>query len=395
MTDAATVTINHRAVKRLRGGHLWIYRSDIVDSEGADELSFGALVEMRDQRKRSHGAAWYSTTSQIALRSLAAGVPDDLKTLLDTRIGQAISARQPLDSGGSNACRLVHAEADLLPGLVVDRYGPVLSVQTPTQATDRHRNLIFDILEGWLSPAAIVERNDLSVRRYEDLEERSGVVRGELPAELFIETGGLRIPVDPLKGQKTGTFLDQFENHAAVAAYVNSGSRCLDAFTHTGGFALHMARAGGDVTGVDISGPALAKAAAAAAASGLDIEWTEANAFDFLKGAAKGGPEYDVVVIDPPAFAKSKRQLDGARRGYKEVNLRGIQLLMPGGVLVACSCSHNLSEAMLLDIVADAACDAGVRLQLLERRGASRDHPTLVGVPETAYLKCLIYRRVG
>jgi 23S rRNA (cytosine1962-C5)-methyltransferase len=292
----------------------------------------------------------------------------------------------------SDACRLVSSEADGLPGLIVDRYGAALSLQTSTWAMAARQAELLEDLEQLLAPAVIVERNEAAVRAREGLERRSGLLRGP-SATVEVVINSLRLELDLLAGQKTGGFLDQRENWAAVAAYARQFGvrRALDVFTYQGGFALHLARVAEQVEAVDSSRPALEAAERNGARNGLDkIDWVEANAFDLLRDYDAGGKQYDCIVLDPPAFAKQRANLKTAAAGYKEINLRALKLLAPGGLLITCSCSHHLSEAHLLDIVAAAARDARREVRILERRGQALDHPVLLAVPETSYLKCIV-----
>jgi 23S rRNA (cytosine1962-C5)-methyltransferase len=287
---------------------------------------------------------------------------------------------------GSNACRLVYSEADLLPGLIVDRYGSYLVVQTLSQGMDRAQRLILYCLAGLLAPAGIVARDDASVRKLEGLTQETAVVAGEVPERVVIEMNGLKLQADLLHGQKTGGYLDQRENY--VAASRHARGRVLDCFTSSGGFALHAAKNAESVEAIDSSAPALAIAEENARANSItNVQFRQADVFEFLAGIER---KYAMIVLDPPAFAKSRRAVEDAARGYKEINLRALGLLDPGGILVTCSCSHHLSEAALLEIVAQAALDAGKTLRVLERRTQAADHPILLTVPETHYLKCLI-----
>jgi 23S rRNA (cytosine1962-C5)-methyltransferase len=287
----------------------------------------------------------------------------------------------------SNAYRVVHAEADLLPALIVDRYGDYLAIQTLDQGMDAAKSDIVSCLQEMFQPKGIVARNDAAVRSKEELPLETALLCGELPETLTINLNDLTLHADLLHGQKTGIFLDQRENYRAAARYARGG-RALDCFTSTGGFALHLAARCESVEAIDSSAPALETARANAAANGIaNIEFKEADVFDFL--AANRG-HYSLVVLDPPAFAKSRRNLDPAAGAYKEINLRALRLLQPGGILVTCSCSHHMSEAMLLEVIAQAALDAKRTLRVLERRTQAQDHPILLTVPETLYLKCLI-----
>jgi 23S rRNA (cytosine1962-C5)-methyltransferase len=304
------------------------------------------------------------------------------------RIAAAEAYRQRVITG-SNAYRLVHGEGDQLPGLVIDRYGDYFTLQTLDQGMDRVKAEIVSCLEELFRPKAIVERNDVSVRKRESLPLESGVLAGEAPEAVVVEMNGLKLYADLFQGQKTGIFLDQRENYVAAARYARG--RALDCFTSAGGFALHMAARCESVEAVDSSEASLKLAERNRAANAIsNVEFREADMFDLLAGYAQAHRRFDTVVLDPPAFAKSRGSLDSALRGYKEINRRGLQLLGSGGVLVTCSCSHHVSEAMLLEIVAEASLDTNRKLRILERRTQSQDHPILLTVPETLYLKCLI-----
>jgi 23S rRNA (cytosine1962-C5)-methyltransferase len=307
------------------------------------------------------------------------------KSFFRRRLIQAISLRERVVRD-SNAYRLVFSEADLLPGLILDRYGPFLVMQMLSQGMERCRDLVVHCLEELLQPAGILARNDASVRTLEGLERETAVVAGHIPERVPIEMNALKLEADLFRGQKTGAYLDQRENYVAAANHARG--RILDCFTAAGGFALHLARRADSVEAIDSSAPALATAQANARANQIDnIQFRQADVFDFLSGIER---RYSMVVLDPPAFAKSRKQLDDAARGYKEINLRALRLLDAGGILVTCSCSHHVSEAMLLQTVAEAALDAGKTLRVLERRTQAADHPILLTVPETLYLKCLI-----
>jgi 23S rRNA (cytosine1962-C5)-methyltransferase len=325
---------------------------------------------------------------------------EDIGQLLRERIRAAVAYRERFVHD-TNAYRLIFSEGDFLPGLIVDRYNDVLTMQILTQAMDvaSIREVAISELKEQLQPAAIIEKVDARVRSLEQLPEKdSGLVfsaktrTDETPAPSRTQTefqmNGVRFRYDALGGQKTGGFLDQRENYAAAARYARG--EALDVFCYQGGFALHLARRCEKVTGVDSSRPALEAAEQNAALNGKEMEWIEANAFDLLRDYCDQGNRYDCIVLDPPAFAKSKRDLDAALRGYKELNLRAIKMLRPGGILVTCSCSYHVTEADLLEAVSAAALDSHRILQLLENRGASVDHPRVIGIPETAYLKCLI-----
>jgi 23S rRNA (cytosine1962-C5)-methyltransferase len=389
----STVKVSPRGASRLKDGHVWVYRSDIVSASG---VAPGSLVTVADHRGQILGTALYSSSSQIAIRLISREPVADLPALLRQRIAEAIAYREPLIRD-TNAYRVIFSEADFLPGLIVDRYNDILSMQILTQAMDAEivRATLISELTERLHPASIVERVDPRVRQLEDLPPRaSGLVQGEKSSTVFA-MNGVQFHFDALEGQKTGAFLDQRENYAAAAQYAHG--EALDVFCYHGGFALHLAPRCSHVTGVDSSRPALEVADQNAALNRAqlhdkdkEIEWIEANAFDLLKDYASSGQRYDTIVLDPPAFAKSKRDLDAALRGYKELNLRALKMLRPGGILVTCSCSYHVSQLDFLEMLADAARDAHRVVRLVEVRGQSKDHPVLLNIPETAYLKCVV-----
>ncbi len=394
------VKISPRGAARLKSGHPWVYRSDIT---AAENVPPGAMVHVADQRGKVLGTALYSSSSQIAIRMLAkndAEIPS-LPSLIAERIRAALAYRQHLVAD-TDAYRIVFSEADFLPGLIIDRYNDVLFVQILTQAMDAEpvRGAIIQTLvegrapspvqvDSGAPPAGIVERVDARIRDLEQLPPRQSGLLWGTKSSTVIQMNGVRFHYDALEGQKTGAFLDQRENYATAARHAHG--QALDAFCYQGGFALHLAPHCSGVTGVDSSRPALEMADKNAALNGREIEWIEANAFDLLRDYADAGHRYDTVVLDPPAFAKTKRDLDKARSGYKELNLRALKMLSPGGILVTCSCSFHVSAADLLEVVAAAANDARKTLRLLEDRTQAKDHPILLNVPETGYLKCMIF----
>ena len=382
-----TVRVTRKGADRALSGHPWIFSSDVA-SRG--EAQPGDTVKVADPRGRPIGVAHYSSTSQITLRLLSSRVePIDLE-FFRRRLTAAIQHRQ-LVVRDSNVCRLVFSEADLLPGLIVDRYGSYLVVQMLSQGMERSRDLVVHCLKELLQPAGILARNDAAVRKLESLPLEVSTLFGEVPERVAIRMNGLDLEADLLKGQKTGVYLDQRENYLAAARF--AGGRVLDCFTSTGGFALHVARHAENVEAVDSSAGALATAEANAKANGIaNVHFRQADVFDFLKGLDR---RYSMVILDPPAFAKSRKMLDDAAKGYKEINLRALKMLEPGGILVTNSCSHHVSESMLFEIVAEAALDAGKTLRVLERRTQAADHPILLTVPETLYLKCLVLEVLG
>ena len=377
-----TVRVNRKAADRAASGHPWIFSSDVVDRADAQP---GDAVRVVDPRGKLLGTAHFSSTSEITLRMLSeSGEPID-KQFFMRRLSAAIRHRERVVQD-SDACRLVHSEGDLLPGLIVDRYGPYLVMQTLNQGMDRARDTIAHCLTELLAPAAIVARNDAQVRKLESLPLETVVLSGEIPERVPIAMNGLRLEADLLRGQKTGVYLDQRENY--LAARRHARGRVLDCFTSAGGFALHVAGNVECVEAVDSSESALALAESNARANSIaNVQFRKADVFEFLSGLDR---RYSMIVLDPPAFAKSRKAVADAARGYKEINLRALRLLDAGGILVTCSCSHHMSEAALLEIVAEAALDAGKTLRVLERRTQAGDHPILLTVPETLYLKCLI-----
>jgi 23S rRNA (cytosine1962-C5)-methyltransferase len=387
------VIVNERAAKRLRQGHVWVYASDVLNDRGAQP---GALVHVIGPREKLLGSAIYSSSSQIKLRLLgreALGPEDELSRLVTQRLGEAISYRQKIVHD-SDACRLVFSEADRLPGLIVDRYNDVFTIQVLTQAWARPERMqaIVAGLKRLAGAENIVERADARIRELEQLPEmESSLVHGSKSSTVFC-MNGVKFRYDALVGQKTGAFLDQRENYAAAARYARG--EALDVCTYQGGFALHLARVCEKVTAVDISREVLEVAEQNeqlnAGAFKSEIEWIEGNAFDLMKDYASAGKEYDTIVLDPPAFAKSKKHLESALRGYKELNLRALKMLRPGGVLITCSCSFAVSEEDFLSVLTEAAQDAHRSVRILEKRTQAMDHPVLLGVPETYYLKCLI-----
>ena len=385
----ATVTVNKRGATRVRHGHLWIYRSDIVDVDAEG----GAVVKVRDERGNFIGQALYSAASQIALRFLTQTTEEIHRDWWRRRIREAVARRQV--SADTNAYRLVYSEGDLLPSLIVDRYNDVLVMQTLSQGTETFKSLFAEILIEEFQPRAVIERNDARVRELEGLPLISATIYGDAPEEIEILQHGLRFVVSPGAGQKTGSFLDQRENRLAAraAAQTTTHGRALDCFTFNGAFALHLASVCEEVVGIDISGDAVAAAKRNAQLNGMrNVEFREANVFDALREMETVGERFDVIVLDPPAFAKNRASLKSAVRGYKEINLRALKLLHAGGVLVTCTCSYHVAEDLFLEIVDQAANDAHRRVQIIEKRMQASDHPVLLGMPETYYLKCVITR---
>ncbi len=385
--NSSAVTISARGVDRILSGHPWIYRADLIDDGGAEP---GAIVRVNDRRKRSFGKALYSSKSQIALRLLTRENREVNKDFFAERI-RAAAAYRSIIAEGSRAFRGVASEGDLLPSLIVDRYGDCLVIQTLSQGMERLKPEIVAILNEQFTPRSILERTDVAEPALEGLPELVGLLAGEDVSEVIIEEGGLKMCYDLKGGQKTGGFLDQRENRDAARQYARG--RLLDCFTYTGAFAVSLAGLCDSVVGVEASADALQLARRNQELNGIaGIEWREANCFDFLKAADQKGERFDTIVLDPPAFARQKSNLEAALRGYKELNLRALKMLNPGGLLISFSCSFHVSEADLLETVAAAALDAHRTVVVVERRTQSRDHPILLTVPETHYLKCLILR---
>jgi 23S rRNA (cytosine1962-C5)-methyltransferase len=421
----AEVSIISRGAKRIRNGHLWVYRSDVVNPEGVEG---GAIVRVVDQAHNFVGQAFYSNASEIALRFL---------TTRDETIDRewwrlhlrACAGRRSRIAADTNAYRLVYSEGDLLPSLIIDKYDDVFVIQTLSQGSEQVKATVAELLVEEFKPDAIVERNDARVRQLEGLELRSGVMyvselgadrgpRAGSPRGVVVATGslhsshvedpvatalgsdtieinqhGARFLVSPLGSQKTGAFLDQRENYLAAKRVAHG--RALDCFTFNGAFALHIAKECDSVLGIDISEDAITGARRNAELNQTsNVEFRAANVFDALREFEAAGEKFDTIILDPPAFAKNRASVKSAARGYKEINLRALKLLNPGGVLVTCTCSYHMPEEMFLEVVAAATLDARRRLQIVEVRGQSSDHPVLLGVPETHYLKCVIARVV-
>lgn len=382
-----SVVITKSGADRLRSGHLWVYRSDVRNTGNAEG---GSVVRIRDPHGNFIGLALFSSTSEISVRLLTqTDVSIDSKWWRK-RILQAAERRKAI-SKESNAYRLAYSEGDLLPSLIIDRYDNVFVLQTLSQGTDAIKAKLVELLVEEYGPRAIVERNDVRVRELEGLELRAGSLYGDSPEEIEVIQHGIRFIVAPLAGQKTGSFLDQRENQ--LAARLVASGRALDCFTFTGGFALHLASVCESVLGIDVSIDAVKAAQRNAMLNGItNVKFREANVFDALREFETAGERFDTIVLDPPAFAKNRASIRAAMRGYKEINLRALKLLNPGGVLITCTCSYHISESTFLELIAAAANDAHRRLQVVEKRMQSSDHPVLLTVPETYYLKCVIVR---
>ncbi len=386
MPPLPTVRVNKKAADRVHSGHPWIFLSDVVD---VGDARAGDAVRVIDPKARVLGTAHYSSTSQIALRLLSRRVEEIDARFIHGRVEAALAHRKRVVSN-SDAYRVVYSEGDLLPGLIADRYGDWLAIQLLDQGVNRLEQVIVQAFAELLQPKGILARNDAAVRAKEDLPRETHVALGEVPEEIEFQMNGLKWRADILHGQKTGVFLDQRENYLAARRYASG--HALDCFTATGGFAVHLASICESVEAVDSSEAALATARGNAGLNDLgNIEFRKADVLDYLPGLIAAKRSFDIVVVDPPAFTKSRSALEGAARGYKEINRRALQLLARGGILVSCSCSHHMSEADFLEVIAGASLDCGKQLRVLERRTQSQDHPILLTVPETHYLKCLIF----
>lgn len=386
----AVVKLAHGRHKRVAGGHPWIYRTE-VESTGGD-FQPGDIVDVVDFRGKFLGRGYINPASQILVRIMTRDRNEEInRNFFYKRLKAAWEYRQRVVTD-TNACRVVFAEADFLPALIVDKFGDFLSVQTLALGIDVHKETIVELLDDIINPKGIYERNDVSVRELEGLPLQTGFLKGPFEPLVEIEENGLKFEVDLAGGQKTGYFLDQRENRMALR-HLASGARVLDCFCHTGTFTTYAAKFGArEVQGIDIAGNALEVARRNAARNGFSelCGFKEANSFDELRALEKSGQKFDLVILDPPAFTKSKKALEGAIRGYKEINLRAMKLLPPGGFLVTCSCSYHMGEELFREVIASAGQDAGRQLRLVEMRRQAKDHPMLLASPETYYLKCLI-----
>jgi 23S rRNA (cytosine1962-C5)-methyltransferase len=382
---ATTVKVTKRGAERARARNLWIYVSDVADTNGARG---GEVVRVTDGRGHVLGRALYSSRSQIALRFVSFDDEENDRDFWAARLRSAQELRDQVVRDAT-AYRLVYGESDLLGSLIIDRFNDCFVIQTLSQGTDALKQMWVDLLVESYGPRAIIERNEARVRELEGLPRVAGVLYGSDPGNIVIEEGGVRFSVNLLEGQKTGAFLDQRENRVSSQAYARG--RALDCFTFAGGFALHLARRADRVTAVDISSQAIAQARGNAELNGAtNTDFIEANVFDYLHEVEQAGEKFDVINLDPPAFAKNRSAVEAAMRGYKEINLRAMRLLAPGGRLATFSCSFHVDEATFEGTCRDAATDAGVHLRILERLGQAPDHPTLLTVPETRYLNGLL-----
>lgn len=381
------VEISPAGVGRIRQGHLWVYAGNTVRESGA---SAKPIVRVLDGNGNIIAHAFHSPASQIRLRIFTLGPEPPTVETLRSRLHESVRRRSP-DWRRPSAQRLVFGEGDLLPSIIVDRYADYLVVQTLSRASDMLKHLLAEMLAELVQPRGILERNDVKARRLEGLEEIRGALFGETPTEVEIMEDGVAFLVDIAQGQKTGFFLDQSENRIRASCY--AAGRALDCFTNTGAFALHFARRCDSVLGIDISKDSLERAKQNAERNGAsNVAFTEGNAFDALRELERSGEMFDLVCLDPPAFAKNRASLAGARGGYKEINLRAMKLSKPGGILVTSSCSYHLSEQDFAAILLEASRDAHRYVQVLEKRAQAVDHPALASMPETRYLKCFILR---
>src|SRR5262245_49729352 len=390
MQPAGTAVVSRRGEGRVQRGHPWVFRSDVTRVDGAAP---GSVVRVLAASGRPLGFAFFSSRSEITLRVIQRGadLPGDW---LRQRLLAALAWRDRV-APGATTLRLVHGEGDGLPSVVVDRYERWLVVQTLSQASEALKAELVPLLVELAAPEGILERNDPRVRQLEGLGQKVGLLHGQVPDVVPVREDGLTLQADLWRGQKTGLFLDQRENHAAARQYARG--RVLDAFTYSGGFALHMAAAADEVLAVDVSAEALLRVSANAALNGLEsrVQTREANVFDLLRELQDRRERFQTIVLDPPAFAKSKDAVEKAWRGYKEINLRALRLLDAGGTLVTCSCSQHVHEDDFEEILHEAAQDAHATVALIEKRRQARDHPVLLGVPETYYLKCFVLRKLG
>lgn len=375
--------------QRVLGGHPWVFRSDIEREDGAAD---GLPVRVLSSAGRFLAMAVYNPRSQISLRILSRRDEPIDGAFIRGRVRRALDYRRRF--ADLNSCRLIFAESDGLPAVIADKFGDVIVLQILCLGMERFKGDIVDALAQELSPRGIYERNDVPVRELEGLSQQTGLLFGEVPDRVEMQENGVRFLVDVKEGQKTGFFLDQKENRAAIAPFV-SGMRVLDCFTHTGSFALHAAHYGAaEVTGVDISEHACACALENARLNGVEdrVRFECANAFDFLRAHQTAKEQYDVVILDPPAFTKTRSAVEGALRGYKEINLRGMKLTRDGGFFITCSCSQHVTPDLFRGMLLEAQKDARVQLRQIEWRTQGRDHPILLASPETQYLKCGIFQ---
>ena len=388
MNINAGIFLRKSAQNRLESGHPWVYQSDVDYAEGTFEP--GDLVDVYNKRRRFVGRGYINPRSQIVVRLLTREQETIDHEFFRRRIETAWRYRQRFVSE-PDYCRLVYGEADFLPGLIVDKFGPYLVLQTLALGIDRHKETIIAVLEQMFSPEGIYERNDVSVRKLEGMDERKGFLRGQFPTLITVQENGIPFYADIENGQKTGFFYDQRENRLTLKPLVRD-AEVLDCFCHTGSFAVHAALYGAkSITSIDISEDAIALARRNAERNGVSdrCNFIVANAFDSLRSMSDEGRQFDVVILDPPAFTKSRNNIDGAARGYKEINLRGLRMVRPGGFLVTCSCSYHMDRELFKAVIVEAARDARRQIREVEYRTQAKDHPILPAAPETHYLKFL------
>lgn len=380
------ISVNKKGAKRVRNGHLWIYRSDLVKISA----NGGEVVTVVDEGNNFIGKAFYSDKSEISLRIFTMQKEEIDKEFWRNAIVKAKNRRPKLNNQ-TNAYRLINSEADLIPSLIVDDYAGNFVIQTLSQSSEKLKETFVEILREEFNPKSIIQRNDAKVRLLEGLEQINSVLYGEAADEITIEQDGVKFYVSLLDGQKTGSFLDQRENHFISRKY--AFGKALDCFTFNGGFAINLAKTSDSVLGLDISEDAINLAKRNAQLNEVsNAEFKAINVFDALREFEKSGEKFDTIVLDPPAFVKNRAALKGAIRGYKEINLRALKLLNEGGILITCSCSYHFSEEIFLQVLAEAAHNAHKRLHLIEKRMQASDHPILLGMPESYYLKCFILR---
>jgi len=384
--SAGHALISPKAVSRLQAGHLWIYRSDVLECEASP----GSIVTVKDKKGRIHGQAFYSSNSQITLRLITQEDRDIDRNFWRQRIDQARQLRQRAVQN-SEVFRLVHGEGDGMPSMIVDRYGDVLSIQTLSQGSEQVKSVLTELLLELFRPKAIVERNDSKVRALEGLPQTISMLHGSVPGEIVCRENGIPFYYQLLGGQKTGAFLDQRENRLCAAALAHGSA--LDCFCYCGSFAVHLASVCDEVEAIDMSEPAVALGRRNADLNGLsNVRFETENVFDRLKLYDHLKKRFDTIVLDPPAFAKNRSHVEAALRGYREINLRALRLLNPGGVLVTASCSQLIDETLFLNLLTQAASDARKKIQVVQKRTQGQDHPFLLSMPETFYLKCLFLR---
>jgi 23S rRNA (cytosine1962-C5)-methyltransferase len=384
--SAGHALISSKAVDRLQAGHLWIYRSDVLACEAVP----GSIVSVKDKKGRAYGRAFYSSNSLITLRLITQEDQDIDKAFWRQRLEQAWRLRQQVVQN-SEVFRLVHSEGDWMPSIIVDRYGDVLSIQTLSQGSEQVKPVLTELLLELFQPKAIVERNDSKVRALEGLSQTISILHGSDPGEIVCRENGMPFYYQLLSGQKTGAFLDQRENRVRAAALAHGSA--LDCFCYSGSFAVHLASVCAEVEAIDMSETAVALGRRNAGLNGLsNVRFETENVFDRLKLYDHLKKRFDTIVLDPPAFAKNRSHVEAAMRGYREINLRALRLLNPGGVLVTASCSQLIDETLFLNLLTQAASDARRKVQVLQKRTQGQDHPFLLSMPETFYLKCLFLR---